>query len=145
MMIMSSDDKRYVDVGSEDIWYSVLSTAEIRLAPMKKDIRLALDFLNTGKCSAMNAHETARQFNLIRDAFSQIDPSNAVYNKDKPSMVAPWINNLSGIVTSCGNLYTTSDGKDLLYEIVCILTYAYYRKVDVLTEGCSFTHCYREK
>ena len=94
MIIMSSDDKRYVDVGSEDIWYSVLSTAEIRLAPMKKDIRLALDFLNTGKCSAMNAHETARQFNLIRDAFSQIDPSNAVYNKDKPSMVAPWINNL---------------------------------------------------
>ena len=52
MIILSSDDKRYVDVGSEDIWYSVLSTAEIRLAPMKKDIRLALDFLNTGKCSA---------------------------------------------------------------------------------------------
>lgn len=135
MIIMSSDDKRYVDVGSEGIWYSVLSTAEIRLAPMKKDIRLALDFLNTGKCSAKNAHETARQFNLIRDAFSQIDPSNAVYNKDKPSMAAPWSSNLSGIVTSCGNLYTTSDGKDLLYEVVCILTYAHYQKVDVLTEG----------
>ena len=139
MIILSSADKRYVDVGSEDIWYSVLSTAEIRLAPLKQGIRLALDFLNTGKCSAMNAHETARQFNLIRDAFSQIDPSNAVYNKDKPSMVAPWINNLSGIVTSCGNLYTTSDGKDLLYEVVCILTDAYYRKVDVLAEGYS-TH-----
>ena len=135
MIIMSSDDKRYVDVGSEGIWYSVLSTAEIRLAPMKKDIRLALDFLNTGKCSAKNAHETARQFNLIRDAFSQIDPSNAVCNKDKPSMAAPWSNNLSGIVTSCGNLYTTSDGKDLLYEVVCILTYAHYKKVDVLTGG----------
>lgn len=135
MIIMSSDDKRYVDVGSKSIWYSVLSTAEIRLTPMKKDIRLALDFLNTGKCSAKNAHETARQFNLIRDAFSQIEPSNAVYNKDKPSMTAPWSSNLSGIVTSCGNLYTTSDGKDLLYEIVCILTYAHYKKVDVLTEG----------
>lgn len=135
MIIMSSDGKRYVDVGSEGIWYSVLSTAETRLAPMKKDIRLALDFLNTGKCSAKNAHETARQFNLIRDAFSQIDPLNAVYNKDKPSMAAPWSNNLSGIVTSCGNLYTTSDGKDLLYEVVCILTYAHYKKVDVLTGG----------
>lgn len=134
MIIMSSDDKRYVDVGSEGIWFSILSTAEIRLASMKKDIRLALDFLNTGKCSAKNAHETARQFNLIRDAFSQIDPSNAVYNKDEPSMAAPWSNNLSGIVTSCGNLYTTSDGKDLLYEVVCILTYAHYKKVDVLTE-----------
>lgn len=137
MIIMSSDGKRSVDVGSEGIWYSVLSTAEIRLAPMKKDVRLALDFLNTGKCSAKNAHETARQFNLIRDAFSQIAPSNAVYNKDKPTMAAPWSNNLSGIVTSCGNLYTTSDGKDLLYEVVCILTYAHYKNIDVLSEGWS--------
>lgn len=137
MIIMSSDDKRYIDVGSESIWYSVLSTAEIRLAPMKKEISLALDFLNTGRCSAKNAYETARQFNLIRDAFSQIAPSNAVYNKDKPSLPAPWSRNLSGIVTSCGNLYVTSDGKDLLYEVVCILTYAHYKNIDVLTEGWS--------
>ena len=135
MVIMSSDEKRYIDVGSPGIWYSVLSTAEIRLNPMKKEIGLALDFLKTGKCSAQNAHETARQFNLIRDAFSQIAPSNAVYNKENPSMAAPWSNNLSGIVTSCGNLYTTSDGKDLLYEVVCILTYAHYKKVNVLTQG----------
>lgn len=135
MIIMSSDNKRYVDVGSENIWYSVLSTAEIRLASIKRKIPLALDFLNTGKCSAQNAYETARQFNLIRDAFSQIAPTNAVYNKEKPSMAAPWINNLSGIVTSCGNLYTTSDGKDLLYEVVCMLTYAHYKKVDVLSQG----------
>ena len=33
---MSSDHKRYIDVGSEGIWYSILSTAEVRLAPMKK-------------------------------------------------------------------------------------------------------------
>lgn len=58
-----------------------------------------------------------------------------MYNKDKPSMAAPWSNNLSGIVTSCGNLYTTLDGKDLLYEVVCVLTYAYYKKVDVLSQG----------
>lgn len=135
MIIMSSNGEMYVDVGSEGIWYSILSTAEIHLAPMKKSINLALDFLHTGKCSAKNAHETARQFNLIRDAFSQIAPSNAVYDKENPSAVAPWNDNLSGIVTSCGNLYTTSDGKDLLYEVVCVLTYAHYKKVDVLTEG----------
>lgn len=56
MIIMSSDNKRYVDVGSENIWYSVLSTAEIRLASIKRKIPLALDFLNTGKCSAQNAY-----------------------------------------------------------------------------------------
>lgn len=36
MIIMSSNGEMYVDVGSEGIWYSILSTAEIHLAPMKK-------------------------------------------------------------------------------------------------------------
>lgn len=135
MIIMSSDNKRYIDVGSEGIWYSILSTAEIRLAPMRKSINLALDFLHTGKFSTKNTPETARQFNLPRDALVQITPSNAVYDKENPSVAPPWSGNLSGIVTSCGNLYTTSDGKDLLYEVVCVLTYAHYKKVDVLTEG----------
>ena len=138
MIITTTDGKRYVDVGSEGIWYSVLSTADIRLASMKKHISLALDFLESGKCSAINACETARQINLIRDAFSQIAPSNAVYDRDKPTLAAPWSRNLSGIVTSCGNLYTTSDGKDLLYEVVCILTYAHYKGVDVVSQGWRF-------
>lgn len=135
MIIMSSDSARHIDVGSESIWYSVLSTAEIRLASKKEDIRSALVFLETGECVSGNAYETARQFNLIRDAFSQIPPADAIYNKGNPAMIAPWGANLSGIVTSCANLYTTSDGKDLLYEVVCILTYAHYKKVDVLSYG----------
>ena len=135
MMITTSDNKRYVDVGSEGIWNSVLSTAEVRMDSMKKHINLALGFLNTGKCSAKIAFETAIQFNLIWDAFSQIAPSNAVYDKNNRSIEAPWSSNLSGIVTSCGNLYTTSDGKDLLFEVVSILTYAYYMEVDVICQG----------
>lgn len=135
MIITTTDDKRYVDVGSEGIWYSVLSTADVRLSSMKNHIRLALNFLESGKCSANNAYETARQVNLIRDAFSQIAPSCAVYDRDNPALAAPWSANLSGIVTSCGNLYTSSDGKDLLYEVVCVLTYAHYKGVDVVSQG----------
>lgn len=41
---MSSDDKRYIDVGSEGIWYSILSTAEVRLVLMKKSINLGWIF-----------------------------------------------------------------------------------------------------
>jgi hypothetical protein len=135
MMVLSSDDKQHIDIGSAGIWNSVLSTAEVHLAPIKNKIRLALDFLNTGRCNSENAFETARQFNLIRDAFSQIPPSKAIYDKDNLSIAAPWSNNLSEIVTSCGNLYTTSDGKDLLFEVVSILTYAHYLEVDVLAYG----------
>ncbi|SDJ15875.1 Imm70 family immunity protein [Proteiniclasticum ruminis] len=101
----------------------------------EKNINLAMNFLNTGKCSAKNAFETANHFNLIRDAFSQITPSNTVYDKNNRSIEAPWSSNLSGIDTACGNLYTTSDGKDLLFEVVSILTYAYYMEVDVICQG----------
>lgn len=131
MIITTTNNKRHVDVGNSDIWKSVLSTADVRLASMKKNISLAMDFLESGKCHAKDAFETARQINLIRDAFSQIAPGDAVYDRDNPKLAAPWSDNLSGIITSCGNLYTTADGKDLLYEVVCILTYAHYKKVDV--------------
>ena len=131
MILRTVDGKRMVDIGSYGIWYSVYSTADVRLSPMKKTISLAMSFLKDGKCSYKDAYETARQINLIRDAFSQVSPANAVYNKDDISELAPWADNLSGIVTSCGNLYTTADGKDLLYELVCILTFAHYKKVDV--------------
>lgn len=134
MIIISSDNKKLVDIGSDGIWYSVFSTASMRLVSMKAEILMALDFLKTGKCQFANAFETARQINLIRDGFGQLSPEQAVYNMDKPSIPAPWSENLSGIVTSCGNLYTTADGKDLLYEVVCILTYAHYKKVNILAQ-----------
>lgn len=137
MVITTSNEKRFVDVGSESIWKSVLSTAEIRLSYMVKEIPLALKFLRSGACHNKNAFETARQFNLLRDAFAQIPPNEAVYDMDNPSLLAPWSENLSGIVTSCGNLYTTSDGKDLLFEVVAILTYAHYLEVDVESLGWS--------
>ncbi len=137
MVIETSNEKRFVDVGSEGIWKSVLSTAEIRLSHMKNEIKLALTFLKTGACSHIVAFETARQINLLRDAFSQIPPFEAIYDKDDMTLTAPWADNLSGIVTSCGNLYTTSDGKDLLHEVVAILTYAYYLEVDVDSVGWS--------
>ena len=137
MVITTSNEKRFVDVGSESIWKSVLSTVEIRLNYMIKEIPFALKFLNTGTCNSKDAFETARQFNLIRDALSQIPPREAIYDKDNMSLQATWIENLSGIVTSCGNLYTTSDGKDLLYEVVAILTYAHYLKVDISSLGWS--------
>lgn len=104
---------------------------------MKEEIPLALKFLNTAVCHNKDAFETARQFNLLRDAFSQIPPTGAIYDKDNLMLRAPWADNLSGIIISCGNLYTTSDGKDLLHEVVAILTYAHYLEVDVHSLGWS--------
>lgn len=131
MELVTEDGKRYVEIGSSAILYSVYSTAEVRLGLFKHKIPLALEFLKTGECAGNKAKETARQINLLRDEFSKYTPEKAVYNarnlKEKP----PWEGNLSPVITSCGNLYTTADGKDLLVELVTILVYADIKKVNV--------------
>lgn len=123
MTIISEDGNRIVDVGTSDILFSVISTINIRLKHAQKKIPLAIRFLESGACEGSDGLETARQFNLIRDQLAGLSPDKAVYDQRDPKKPAPWENNLSSVITSCANLYTTADGKDLLYEIVSILTY----------------------
>ena len=134
MRLVSADAKRYVDVGNYEIWFSVYSTVEKRLGLFKRHIPLVIDFLVNGQCETNNALDTARQFNLLRDELAKYSPEKAVYDMHMMSKKAPWADNLSPVTTSCANLYTTTDGKDLLYEVVCILTYAHYAKVSVVSE-----------
>lgn len=124
MEIMTADGKRIVAVGTSDILHSLYSTIMIRLETCDDYAPLALAFLKTGRCEADYAEETARQFNLLHDALACIKPEEAVYDMEDRNKLAPWEGNISKVVTSCANLYTTADGKDLLFEIVSILTYA---------------------
>ena len=133
MEIISSDYKRSIDVGSSDIFYSLYSTVAIKLKDFTKEIPLAWDFLKTGNYEGKNGYEVARQFNLLRDKLATLKPTEIIYDLNDVSIKAPWEGNVSPVITSCANFYTTADGKDLLYEIVCIMCYAAVKKVDVLT------------
>lgn len=124
LTISSSDNELFVNVGSGDVWISLMSTVDIRLKNCKKDISYAVNFLHSGECSAEDALKTARQFNVIRDELSKFKPDQIVYDEDDLSKESPWKYNISPVVTSCANFFTTADGNDLLYEIVNILTYA---------------------
>lgn len=134
MHIVTKDSERAIDVGSPDILFSLYSTVMIKLKESHSELPYAIAFFQTRECKGDNALECARQINMIRDMLSQINPNDAVYDMNDTSKEAPWKGKMSSVVTSCGNMYTTSDGKDLLYEIVSILTYSYYCKVDVLIE-----------
>jgi hypothetical protein len=129
--LVTSDNKRVVEIGTSDIWVSVISTIEVRLKLFKQRVPLAMKFLQSGKCDSTDALETARQINMIRDELSKVSPEKAIYDYKNPKKKAPWEGKISPIITSCANLYTTSDGKDLLYEVVSILVYADVKKVDV--------------
>ena len=131
MRIMTEDKKQSVDIGGEDIWKAVYSTALSCIGKKRKKYQLAFDFLETGRCKWEDGYSVARQINLVRDELSQFSPDKAVYDLDNPKEVAPWNGRLSPVITSCANMFTTSDGKDLLYEIVKILSYAQVARSNV--------------
>lgn len=134
MRIISNDGKKYVDVGNSDIWYALYSTACISFGLKKKKIKNAISFMESGKCKANTGYETARQFNLIRDELSRIPPEKLIYDMRDRKKSAPWINKISPAITSCGNLFTTADGKDLIAEVVGILCYGEIAGTDIETE-----------
>jgi hypothetical protein len=124
MKIISGDKKRTVDVGGADIWKAVYSTIFSCVGKKRKKYPQVFSFFETGKCEGKDGYETARQFNLIRDELSQFSPEKAIYDIDNPKLAAPWKGRISPVITSCANFFTTADGRDLLYEVVSILTYA---------------------
>ncbi len=134
MRLLSKDGKRLVNIGGGDIWKAVYSTAVSCIGKKRKKYPLAFDFLESGECKGVHGYEIAKQINYIRDELSQYSPEKAVYDIDNPKLTAPWKDNLSPVVTSCANMYTTADGQDLLFELVSILCYAQIAKTDIVSE-----------
>ncbi len=135
MTIMLSNGERTVDIGSGAVLFSVLSTVKIKLNSILDSVPHALHFLESGECIFEDALITAREINLIRDQLSCLSPNDAVYDMNNLSVKAPWKNNISPVVTSCANLYTTADGKDLLFEIVNLLVYSSTTFQNVIVAG----------
>ena len=131
LTLITSDENKFINIGTSDNWISLVSTVDVRLKNCKKDISAAINFLISGKCDAASASEVAKQFKIIRTELSKFKPDQIIYDADNPDKEAPWKDNISPTITSCADFYTTADGKDLLSEIVDILTYAAAKGVSV--------------
>ena len=134
MTIISEDGNVFVDVGNYDYWNCFCSTIVTKLNNLKKEIPLALSFLERGECAPENCMETARQLNLVRDNLSGLPVTEIVYDMKKPLKKAPWKDKISPIVTSCGNFFTTADGKDLIHELNTVLCYCSVKKIAVICQ-----------
>ena len=133
MKIYTSDYKRFVDVGTGSIWHSVYSTAATYLSDSDKVfLQYGLDFLKSGECTADDTQITARQMELIQRRFAKIAPMDAVWDMSNPSQRGPWYHGIPSNVTSCANLYTTANGKDLIQEVISLLKHAAAAGSDVL-------------
>ncbi len=128
MTIISEDEKKIINVGAYDIWFSMYSTIMINCVSIKDQITKAMLFMDEKYCNYNDCLDVARQFNLIRDELSKYSPEEAVYDMNFIDKKAPWEGRLSPIITSCANMFSSSDGEDLLGEIVSICSYGYYAK-----------------
>ena len=126
MIITCENRAMYVDIGGFDTWKALCATVSVRLNKMRDSIPLAFRFLSTGKCASADCLETARQFNTVRDLLSKYPPNQLVYDAADLNKKAPWGDKISPVITSCANYLTTGDGRDLLAEIVRILSYSAY-------------------
>lgn len=135
MVIISDDEARMIDVGTSDTLRALYSTVYVLLKDKSKDISLGIEFLKTGNCTAGLAKETAKQIQEIKNELSLYKPDEAVYDYRDLQLEAPWKDNISEDVTSCADLFTTADGKDLLLEIIDMLSYASAQNVSVEALG----------
>ena len=135
MVIISDDEKKMIDAGTSDTLRALYSTAYVLLKDKSKEIQLGLDFLKTGNCNAGLAKETAKQIQEIQKELSSYKPDEAIYDYRDLELEAPWKDNISEDVTSCADLFTTADGKDLLLELIGMLSYASAQNVSVEALG----------
>lgn len=127
MDLITSDKKIILDVGL-GTWQSLNSTIMCKLKDYSNEIPLVLHLLSNRNSKGLNQIELARQLNLVRDRFSMLSPDEAIYDISDLSKEAPWKGKLSPVITSCGNLFTTNDGKDLFSELVSLFSYCHYTK-----------------
>ena len=135
MRLVTTDYLKTVDVGTGTIWYSLYSTVMVKIPEnIRYKMPEAVTFLKDGECTQSKASSTAKQLKELRKELAEIAPTDALLDFKNPNKQVPWKGHISKDVTSCANLYTTADGKDLLLEVTALLEYAAKANQAVLSE-----------
>lgn len=71
---------------------------------------------------------------VVREALASHPPAAVVWDFERPGARPPWGDAISEHITSLANYFVTSDGKDLLTELIALSEYASRRSLDVRIE-----------
>ena len=135
MDIGTSNADYIVNVGSASGIYSLYSTATVLMGRRARRVSLGLSFLRDGTCNAEDCTKALRQLHKINDELARHSPSDAIWDLDHPDVSPPWMGNLAPTVTSCADLYTTSEGELMLPELMSLLEHAAATKQGVVVLG----------
>ncbi len=113
---------------------------EDHISVLNQYYKLSTEFERLGDQAVNIADIAAKLFENNTDFSETFKKEIAVLQElirdmNNSAIEAPWKKSISPIVTSCGNLYTTADGKDLLFEMVSLLVYSYRVSKDIIVAG----------
>lgn len=126
---------RIVNVGSAANLYSLYSTAVTLMGRKARKVALGIAFLEKGSCASRDCAKTAKQLSEIKGMLEIHAPTEAVWDIEHPNILAPWDGHLSPDITSCADLYTTSEGELLIEELLSLLKFADSAKQSVVVLG----------
>lgn len=126
---------RIINVGSAANLYSLYSTAVTLMGRKARKVALGIAFLENGSCSSKDCAKALRQLSEIKGILENHAPTDAVWDIEHPNILPPWDGSLSPDITSCADLYTTSEGELLIEELLSLLQFADSTKQSVVVLG----------
>jgi hypothetical protein len=86
----------------------------------------------SGRLSHEQAAAAAQEIGAVREGLKAFKPNELVWDFEDRSLQPPWGDNISPHITSLGNYFVTSEGKDLLHVLQQALVAATHRRQDVI-------------
>lgn len=133
MRLVTSDYKKVVDVGTAPVWNSLYSTVKLRVSgKLDEESNEILFFLQTGECKKENLSKTLTGMKQVQKILKEVDAKDFVYDYRHLEKKAPW--KINEAILSCAELYTTSEGKNLLDETIDLLEYACDNNIEIFVD-----------
>lgn len=103
------------EIGTPDFLNAFFSTVSVNLEPGGWGSRfpLLLGNLYRGQLNAVNATQAVDELQLVRAELSKLPPSAVIWDADNRAVNPPWGDKISDEITSLGNYFVSSTGRDL--------------------------------
>ena len=103
------------EIGTAEFFASFFSTVFTRLeaGSWAAQYPVVMKALYAGAVPASQCAQAITELRAIRAAFNSLPPSALVWDHARPESKPPWGNNVGPHITSLGNYFVTSSGREL--------------------------------
>jgi hypothetical protein len=124
------------EIGASSFFNSFFSTIKGLLEPAGAGTRFPVisDHFYDGCIPANKVNGAIAELGVIKAELSKFPPSAVIWDIDDRSQEPPWGSDISSDITSMGNYFVTSTGRDLLDTLFEMFEYAKKKGFDVTIE-----------